>query len=365
MDSHENEHGHGEGHGIHLPDPSIWPLVVGAAALVAGIALIWWSGDQDNSIAGPLLGVALAFVLAAAAGWAIEDGRMRKKAEEGHGAGPATARYSQVLTFAIPEGNLDKARSGVLSALERSELGHFDGFQDLRVTVAPATSGPTTALVETTWSGRQGLESYDATRQTLLDTITAHPEEVVPGTVQAFDMEVVKDTKDSAFRFGWGAATTVIGGLLLGGFALGAGLSLFQEESTAAGGGGGEAPAPANPYDLVARDNRFDKATLQAPPNTDVVFTLENKGKAKHNLRFLTAAGGGELAPGSVTPLLDGGTKGEAKFKTPGPGTYFFDCEVHPAEMKGTFEVKEGAPPPGGAAPAPGASPAASPTGAK
>ena len=44
MAQHDTEHGaHGGEHaGIHLPDPSVWPLVVGLAFAVVGGALIWW-----------------------------------------------------------------------------------------------------------------------------------------------------------------------------------------------------------------------------------------------------------------------------------------------------------------------------------
>ena len=78
--SHDaTEHGaHEESHGVHLPDPSYWPLVVGAAALLAGLALVWWSRDRDSDLAGPLLGAAVVAVLVASGGWAYEDGRMKR-----------------------------------------------------------------------------------------------------------------------------------------------------------------------------------------------------------------------------------------------------------------------------------------------
>jgi len=34
----------------------------------------------------------------------------------------------------------------------------------------------------------------------MLDLMATHPDEVVPGSVQVFDMEVVRDTKDVSFR---------------------------------------------------------------------------------------------------------------------------------------------------------------------
>src|SRR5690606_22112968 len=108
----------------------------------------------------------------------------------------------QVLTFAIAEGALDKARgeSGVLTEIDSrdSVLRDLAGFQDLRIVVSPAETGPSQVLVETTWANREGLATYDETKDTLLDILTRHSDEVVAGSVQVFDMEVVRDTKDVA-----------------------------------------------------------------------------------------------------------------------------------------------------------------------
>lgn len=47
MDHQDNAHGeHGEHGAVHLPDPSIWPLVAGVAALVLGAALVYFSGIE-------------------------------------------------------------------------------------------------------------------------------------------------------------------------------------------------------------------------------------------------------------------------------------------------------------------------------
>ena len=370
MDPHSTDHSaQGESHGIHMPDPSAWPLIIGVASLLAGAALIWWSRDRGSDIAGPLLGVAVAAILIGAGGWSYEDGRMRRKAELGHGAEPAAARYTQVLTFAVADGQLAAARAsgtGLIPLIEAIDLHDLEGFQDLRITVSPAEVGPSQVLVETTWKGRDGLEAYDATRQTFLDLLAQHPSQLVPGTVQVFDMEVVRDTKDTSFKFAMGAAASLLISLAVGGFAVGAGLNLFASSSA---GGGGVPPPPPDPYTVRATDNRFSTATLQAPPATEVTFTLTNRGIAKHNLNFLQAAGGAEIAK---TELIDGGgASATLKFTTPGEGTYYFQCDVHPEQMKGSFVVKAGVPPPGGApAAATGAAGAsatagASPTAAK
>jgi plastocyanin len=351
MASHSTtEHGEHEdaGHGVHLPDPSVWPLFVGLACFIAGAALIWWSRDRDSSLAGPLLGVGIAMLLISAGGWAYEDGRMRRKAESGETVEPRAPRYNQVVTFAIPEGQASIARTteGVIGALNSTELRDLEGFEDLRITVSPATEGPSQVLVETTWRGREGLDTYEATRQTLLDIVNRFPGQVMPGTVQVFDMEVVRDTKHTAFRFSLGAAATLLVGLAIGGALLGVTLSAFQNEATATEGGGNGTPAPADNV-VVATDNRFNKTTLVAPPNTQVTYHFENKGQSKHNLQFLDREGGQPLAQGATGAIIDGGNAEDITFTTPGPGTYYFHCEVHPTEMKGTFTVQEGAPIPG------------------
>jgi plastocyanin/heme-degrading monooxygenase HmoA len=344
MDQGNSDHGaHGEQH-IHLPDPSIWPLVVGAAALFLGLALVWWSQDRDSNISGPALGAAAVFTLISAAGWATEDARMRRKADLGESSNPRNARYTQVITFAIEEGHLAAARQsgGLLAQLESADerVRNLAGYQDLRIITTPTATGPAQVLVETTWSDREGLASYEESRRTLLDLINGR-EDVVPGSLQVFDMEVVRDTKDVAFRFGLGSTFALLGGLVVAGFMVGAGLTLFQEESVAGAGGGGETPAPADPLkpEVIARDNSFQPTTLTAPANTEITVTLTNRGRAKHNIHFLTAQGGQTL-PGAKGEIIDGGTSEALTFTTPGPGSYFYYCDVHPSQMTGTLIVQ-------------------------
>ena len=59
--------------------------------------------------------------------------------------------------------------------------------------------------VAVTWRGRDGLAAYEANKQSLLDIVASHDGQVTPGTVQVFDMEVVRDTKDTTFKFSLGA----------------------------------------------------------------------------------------------------------------------------------------------------------------
>ena len=62
--SEQQEHG-----AIHLPDPSIWPLVVGFALFCISGAVIWWAADSNSSYTGPALGAAFALVFIRVIGW--------------------------------------------------------------------------------------------------------------------------------------------------------------------------------------------------------------------------------------------------------------------------------------------------------
>ena len=343
MDDQGNGHGHHNGN--RLPDPGIWPVAAGLAALILGAALMFWGRDRSNDFAGPFLAAAIIAALIAVIGWAVEDMRMRRKADAGV-LGPArAARYTQVVTFAIAEGQLAAARAGVLQRIESSDsqLRSLEGFQDLRIILSPAENGPSQALVETSWSDREGLATYDETRRTVLDTLAGHPGEVVPGSVQVFDMEVVRDTKEIVFRFGAGAAFSVITAFLVGGFMVGAGLSLFTDEGTG-GSAAVETPPAEQPFRVVATDNKFDKREITAGPNAGITITFVNNGKAKHNLHFTDKKGGATLADGAQGAIIDGSTETTVTFTTPAAGEYYFLCDLHPDEMNGTFKVADGGP---------------------
>ncbi|MDW8047526.1 MAG: plastocyanin/azurin family copper-binding protein, partial [Chloroflexota bacterium] len=249
-------------------------------------------------------------------------------------------------------------------------LRNLRGFQDLRITVSPAAAGPSQVLVETTWTDREGLASYEETRHTILDLLAKHEDQVVPGSVQVFDMEVVRDTKDVAFRFSLGAAATLVSAFIVGGFMIGAGLTLFGGEGTAAGGGG--TPPPSGGFEetgiIPARNIRFLVKEIRLPPNTEVTLTFDNRDPSPpHNIQFHNGDANAPLLPGCKegcqtangeptdevsTAIATGPIQQKFTFVTPGPGSYTFICVVHPTDMVGTMIVEEGAPVPPGARPA-------------
>lgn len=99
-------------------------------------------------------------------------------------------------------------------------------------------------------------------------------------------------------------------------------------------GGGG-----ATVLEIAAKDLLFDKRTLTAPANTAITIRFDNKDAGvQHNVAIYrdrtarTKIFVGELFPGPAVR--------EYKFTTPGPGSYFFRCDVHPDTMTGTFTVR-------------------------
>lgn len=328
----------------HLPEPSVWPLLAGAAALFIGMTLIFWTRDRASSISGPLFGAAGLLMLVVVAGWATEDSRMRRRAERRDVTTPREARYTQVVTFAIAAGQLERANSdsGVLTAINDtdSSLHALAGFQDLRIILSPAETGPTQVLVETTWSDREGLASYEETRQTLLDLVNAHTDEIAEGSIQVFDMQVVRDTKEVGFRFALGPAMTILGAFIVGGFMIGAGLTVFQKSTNAVAA---PSTAVAGPTDapgttsVTATDNKFDKTALSATVGQELTVNFKNAGKVPHNIHFFDKKGGTSIA---LVDITSGGGSATVKFTPSTAGTYYFQCDVHPDQMFGNLTVK-------------------------
>ncbi len=368
LEHESSEHEAHVGPDVHLPDPSVWPFVVGLAIMVLTATLVWWARVEDQrSLSGALLGASAAFTLFSVAGWAYEDGRMRQKAREHTAPARAGARRTQVITFGIVEGQLEQsvAEGGVLHAIQHAhdELRMAPGFEDLRINVSGDDDGPAQVIVETTWSTADELAAFEETQRAILDLISQHPDEVVAGSTQTFDMQVVRDTKDTSVRFSKGATTALFGALLVGGFAVGAGLNLFASESSASEGGG-FVPVELGPFagTITVKASDFDYDEITLPPATEVTLILDNQDDSvAHNIAFFQTAEAGADKPfletciagceddaTAVRTELDTGiVQHEFTFTTPGPGTYAFWCDVHPDTMLGTLTIEEGASLPG------------------
>jgi plastocyanin len=104
----------------------------------------------------------------------------------------------------------------------------------------------------------------------------------------------------------------------------------------------GESPPPAEQpgggggvVAITAQNTAFDTTTIDMPPEQQVTISFTNNDPLPHNLSIYTAAGGEPVFQGEV---VTGPTTVEYSVVTPPPGTYFFQCDVHP-QMTGNVAV--------------------------
>ncbi len=90
---------------------------------------------------------------------------------------------------------------------------------------------------------------------------------------------------------------------------------------------------------LVAENTKFDKTSLEAPAGKVVILTMENKDSIEHTFSLYQSAD-------SNAPLFAGQKFAGPSFLTyqftapDTPGTYHFQCDIHPSTMNGDFIVK-------------------------
>ncbi len=96
--------------------------------------------------------------------------------------------------------------------------------------------------------------------------------------------------------------------------------------------------AAAGGLALTTTDNAFSQKQITVQAGQAATINLTNKGSAVHNIHVigLKGADGKEVQ----TALLEGGKSGSVTFTPTQPGTYKFQCDVHPAEMTGILTVK-------------------------
>jgi len=103
------------------------------------------------------------------------------------------------------------------------------------------------------------------------------------------------------------------------------------------GGGAEEGHAPGA-VEIEAKDILFDKTEIAFAANADAELVFKNDDKGiPHNVSIFAGA------DATAAPILKGDiVAGPAdityNFKTPGPGDYFFQCDVHP-NMNGKAHV--------------------------
>jgi plastocyanin len=104
-----------------------------------------------------------------------------------------------------------------------------------------------------------------------------------------------------------------------------------------AGCAGGPAGTPEsfdpNSPQITAQSQKFDKTELDVPANQGFALVLFNKDSTSHNVSIYSDAGHNQRVFGGS--LAGNGTK-VYHVQALAPGTYYFQCDVHP-DMKGTL----------------------------
>jgi plastocyanin/mono/diheme cytochrome c family protein len=98
-----------------------------------------------------------------------------------------------------------------------------------------------------------------------------------------------------------------------------------------------------NTIEVTAQGVQFTTKTITAPANTSIRVRLHNNDDGvDHNIAFYASstATSAPLVAGSIGTTFPGVATDDTVFTTPGPGSYFFHCDVHPTTMTGTFTVQ-------------------------
>lgn len=116
----------------------------------------------------------------------------------------------------------------------------------------------------------------------------------------------------------------------------------------------GTAAAAISPQ--ITTDNKFSVTSYTVPANTPIDIPVMNQGQAIHNMDILGVKDAVTGADIKTPSLVQAGTTQDLKFTIAQPGTYKFQCDVHPTEMIGQITVtpSQGGGAAAGAAGAPG-----------
>jgi plastocyanin len=113
----------------------------------------------------------------------------------------------------------------------------------------------------------------------------------------------------------------------------------FTSSTAASSKGGGAPPAAAvsNTATLVAKNVAFVQKTLTVIGKNGFTVHFDNQDPTSHNFGIYDKKGGKELFKGNV---VTGPNTTDYKVKPLKPGTYYYQCDIHPDSMNGSLTVK-------------------------
>jgi len=83
----------------------------------------------------------------------------------------------------------------------------------------------------------------------------------------------------------------------------------------------------------------FNTKSIEVTAGQPFTITVENQDTVPHNLNIYTQQGGTSIAVTDPQLIPAGGT-GTLTTTIAQPGTYYFQCDVHPTQMNGTLTAK-------------------------
>jgi plastocyanin len=99
----------------------------------------------------------------------------------------------------------------------------------------------------------------------------------------------------------------------------------------------GSTPGAAPTITEVMTDNAYSVTNMVIPAGKPVTVIADNRG-AIHNWHVLGVTD--DSGKTIQTPLMQGPRTDSITFTISKPGTYQFQCDAHPADMKGTLTVQ-------------------------
>ena len=104
--------------------------------------------------------------------------------------------------------------------------------------------------------------------------------------------------------------------------------------------GSGAPSAGSADATLVAQSVAFDSDSIELPADSDVTVVLDNQDSLPHNISLYESEGDADAQSNAIFKgdNVDPDSSADYSFKSPAPGDYVFQCDIHPT-MRGTAAV--------------------------
>jgi plastocyanin len=101
---------------------------------------------------------------------------------------------------------------------------------------------------------------------------------------------------------------------------------------------GGPPSGAGGALELTAKNLAFSPTKLTATSSSVTIHFVNDDANIPHDVAVFS--GSDATAPLiAKTDLITGPGSADLKLTLPGPGTYFFHCDVHPTQMTGTITL--------------------------